>query len=260
MVNPTIKPLPRDLDDFINAHGEEGLVVCSFGTTGNRLPLEIVHKFLNAFTRLPKMAFVSRFYVAPNETSEVPANVKLMSWIPQNDLLGHPSTKLFITHCGRNGQYEAIYHGVPMIGFPLFAEQEWNCERARYRGFGLTMDIRLFTADELVDTIQEVVYRNSNYSDSIRRASAIIRDEPMTGLQKGVYWIEHVIKHGGGRHLRPLSIDMPWYQLLMLDVLCLLTVLILVVFTAGFCCIRAAFKKCIGLYRLHENSRLKKTK
>ena len=32
-------------------------------------------------------------------------------WVPQNDILGHPKLKLFITHGGNNGQYEALYHG-----------------------------------------------------------------------------------------------------------------------------------------------------
>jgi UDP:flavonoid glycosyltransferase YjiC (YdhE family) len=45
-------------------------------------------------------------------------NVLFLPWLPQNDLLGHPKTKLFITHCGKNGIFEALYHGIPMIGFP----------------------------------------------------------------------------------------------------------------------------------------------
>ena len=46
----------------------------------------------------------------------VKKNVMLMDWLPQNDLLGHRNTKLFITHCGRNGQFESMYHSVPMVG------------------------------------------------------------------------------------------------------------------------------------------------
>jgi UDP:flavonoid glycosyltransferase YjiC (YdhE family) len=54
---------------------------------------------------------------------QVPENVYLQPWLPQNDILGQSNTVLFITHCGNNGLYEALYHGVPVLGIPLFSEQ-----------------------------------------------------------------------------------------------------------------------------------------
>ncbi|OBS67815.1 hypothetical protein A6R68_03644, partial [Neotoma lepida] len=51
------------------------------------------------------------------------SNTRLYKWIPQNDLLGHPKTRAFITHGGTNGIYEAIYHGIPVVGIPLFGDQ-----------------------------------------------------------------------------------------------------------------------------------------
>ena len=50
-----------------------------------------------------------------NGLKNIPDNVMLYDWLPQNDLLGHRNTKLFITHCGRNGQFESMYHAVPMV-------------------------------------------------------------------------------------------------------------------------------------------------
>ena len=38
-------------------------------------------------------------------------NVKIVSWLPQNDLLAHANCKLFVTHCGSNSMYESVYHG-----------------------------------------------------------------------------------------------------------------------------------------------------
>jgi glucuronosyltransferase len=102
----------------------------------------------------------------------------MLSWMPQNDILGHPKTKLFITHCGSNGQYEAVYHGVPMLGIPMFADQGWNCARAKNKGISLCLDLLTFTADDLYDAIRELV-DNATYRSNIRRLSDIFRDEPM---------------------------------------------------------------------------------
>lgn len=38
-------------------------------------------------------------------------------------LVAHKNTKLFITHSGLMSSQEAIYHGVPMLGIPIFADQ-----------------------------------------------------------------------------------------------------------------------------------------
>ena len=37
---------------------------------------------------------------------KMPSNVKFISWLPQNDLLAHNKTKLFITHGGMYGKVE----------------------------------------------------------------------------------------------------------------------------------------------------------
>lgn len=50
-------------------------------------------------------------------------NLLIRDWIPQNDLLGHPKCRLFVSHGGINGVLEAAYHGVPIAGYPMFADQ-----------------------------------------------------------------------------------------------------------------------------------------
>lgn len=48
------------------------------------------------------------------------------SWAPQVQVLSHGSTGGFLTHCGWNSTLETIVQGVPMIAWPLFAEQRMN--------------------------------------------------------------------------------------------------------------------------------------
>ncbi|RZC90207.1 hypothetical protein C5167_044836 [Papaver somniferum] len=48
------------------------------------------------------------------------------SWAPQIQILSHGSTGGFLSHCGWNSTLESIVCGIPMITWPLFAEQRMN--------------------------------------------------------------------------------------------------------------------------------------
>ncbi|OVA10885.1 UDP-glucuronosyl/UDP-glucosyltransferase [Macleaya cordata] len=50
----------------------------------------------------------------------------IQSWAPQAEIVSHSSIGGFITHCGWNSSLESIYNGVPMIAWPLYAEQWMN--------------------------------------------------------------------------------------------------------------------------------------
>ncbi|KMZ60216.1 Flavonoid glucosyltransferase, family GT1 [Zostera marina] len=48
------------------------------------------------------------------------------SWAPQLAILKHAAIGGFLTHCGWNSSLESIVHSVPMIAWPLYAEQNMN--------------------------------------------------------------------------------------------------------------------------------------
>ncbi|KAK7386110.1 hypothetical protein VNO78_26072 [Psophocarpus tetragonolobus] len=48
------------------------------------------------------------------------------SWAPQNVILSHCSIGGFMSHCGWNSTLESVLQGVPLIAWPLFAEQRMN--------------------------------------------------------------------------------------------------------------------------------------
>ncbi|ONI29078.1 hypothetical protein PRUPE_1G179700 [Prunus persica] len=48
------------------------------------------------------------------------------NWAPQLEILSHKSTSVFVSHCGWNSVMESLSQGVPIIGWPLGAEQAFN--------------------------------------------------------------------------------------------------------------------------------------
>ncbi|EPS59751.1 hypothetical protein M569_15052, partial [Genlisea aurea] len=66
-------------------------------------------------------------YLPPGFTERTRSNgLVVPSWAPQAEILEHPATGGFLTHCGWNSVLESIVSGVPFIAWPLYAEQRMN--------------------------------------------------------------------------------------------------------------------------------------
>uniref|UniRef100_G3RGA9 UDP glucuronosyltransferase family 2 member A1 complex locus n=1 Tax=Gorilla gorilla gorilla TaxID=9595 RepID=G3RGA9_GORGO len=167
-------------------------------------------------------------------------NTQLYDWIPQNDLLGHPKTKAFITHGGTNGIYEAIYHGVPMVGVPMFADQPDNIAHMKAKGAAVEVNLNTMTSVDLLSALRTVINEPS-YKENAMRLSRIHHDQPVKPLDRAVFWIEFVMRHKGAKHLRVAAHDLTWFQYHSLDVIgfllvCVTTAIFLVIQCCLFSC------------------------
>ena len=70
----------------------------------------------------------------------LPSNIKISKWLPQQDILAHPKTRLFVTHGGLFSTQEANYFGVPLVGMPLFTDQLGNMKTAAVEGWAVLQD------------------------------------------------------------------------------------------------------------------------
>ena len=111
------------------------------------------------FSKL-KCLFTDKLFPKPNTGNTLnskPSNIKTVDWMPQNDVLGHAKTRLFLSHLGHNSMYEAAYHGVPIVGFPMWGDHLDNARQIARAGMGLWLDIHRITEDELRMTISRVL-------------------------------------------------------------------------------------------------------
>nr|XP_014353911.1 PREDICTED: UDP-glucuronosyltransferase 2A1-like [Latimeria chalumnae] len=239
------KPLPEEMEKFIQSSGEHGIVVVSFGSMIKNLTKEKGNIIAAALRQVPQKVLWRYSGELPDTLGP---NTKVYDWIPQNDLLGHPKTKAFITHGGTNGIYEAIYHGVPMIGIPMFADQPDNMVHMKAKGAALVLNFNTMTTQDLVDALNTVI-NTTTYKDHIMKLSRIHHDQPLKPLDTAVFWIEFVMRHKGAKHLRPAAHSLTWYQYHCLDVIAfLLTCLASITFMVLKCC-KFCFRRCGRLFR-----------
>ncbi|GLT26576.1 hypothetical protein SLA2020_016320 [Shorea laevis] len=60
------------------------------------------------------------------ERTEGVQGMVVRGWVPQAEILAHPSTGGFMTHCGWGSCMESISMGVPIATWPMHSEQPWN--------------------------------------------------------------------------------------------------------------------------------------
>ncbi|KAI5709849.1 hypothetical protein M8J75_003691 [Diaphorina citri] len=210
------KPLPQDIEDFINA-SPAGVIYFAMGTfvDGENLTPKRKANLLKLFSGLKQWII---WKIDPSNFQEtLPPNVKVGKWFPQNDILAHPKCILFITHGGIHSVLESLYHGVPMVGIPVFADQAQNLLALQEKGMGEMVEFN-FEYEDLKRKLDKVLNENS-YRQKIAKFSAIYRSEVTDIVERTMFYIEYVVRHNGAHHLRTASTRLTWYQYLNLDVL-----------------------------------------
>nr|XP_025145761.1 UDP-glucuronosyltransferase 2B17 isoform X2 [Bubalus bubalis] len=209
------KPLPKEMEEFVQSSGENGIVVFTLGSMISNITEEKANVIASALAQIPQKVLWRYDGKKPDTLGP---NTRLYKWIPQNDLLGHPKTKAFITHGGTNGIYEAIYHGIPMVGLPLFADQPDNIVRVKAKGAAVRVDLETMSSRDLLNALKEVI-NNPSYKEKAMWLSTIQRNQPIKPLDRAVFWIEFVMRHKGAKHLRPAAHNLTWFQYHSLDVI-----------------------------------------
>ena len=106
------------------------------------MPRDTLIAIRGAFRRFPTFRIIALLDPSLGTELRMPENVLCTKPIPQAALLRHSSTKLFITHFGGNGVFEAIWNGVPMVGMLSGAggDNHYISDLVVHHGMGIKID------------------------------------------------------------------------------------------------------------------------
>ncbi|KXN68640.1 glycosyltransferase family 1 protein, partial [Conidiobolus coronatus NRRL 28638] len=156
ILSETVSPLSEDLVPFFDSHKK--ILYIAFGSL-IKFKNELARNMLEHFQKLLNDGWIDGIVWGGMEntnTSEFPKTYtvdnieystesildgtheqfKLLKWAPQDAILNHPHTKLFMNHGGLESIYEAINSGTPMVVIPYIADQPRNAVLVKEHGIG----------------------------------------------------------------------------------------------------------------------------
>ncbi|XP_010667699.1 anthocyanidin 3-O-glucosyltransferase 5 [Beta vulgaris subsp. vulgaris] len=154
-VGPLVRPvrpecLGEELSEWLNKQPKESVLYVSFGSGGTLSSQQTIELALGLEISQQRFIWVVRppiehdgagalfhamdgqdhmisQYLPPGFMTRTRNLGKVIPmWAPQMEILAHPSVGGFLSHCGWNSTLESLVNGVPIIAWPLYAEQNMN--------------------------------------------------------------------------------------------------------------------------------------
>ncbi|KAK6037151.1 hypothetical protein COOONC_25344 [Cooperia oncophora] len=151
-------------------------------------------------------------------------------WIPQNDLLQHEKTVLFISHGGLKSVKEAACSGTPALFMPMFAEQKRNAWLAKNQGYAEILNKFLVTREYLEEKIRGIL-NNSDYKEKGKALKERFQDQPLHSLDHAAFLVDRLLKYGGRMpsFFYTRSLDLSYFTTLNLDVVLVMPIILLAI-------------------------------
>ncbi len=165
------------------------LIYASCGTLQNRLE-HVFSAIIEACAPLDAQTVVAlgKDALSPEDFGAVPANVLLVPYAPQTELLRRAS--LCILHAGLNTTLDCLENGVPMVAIPIASEQPGIAMRIARLGAGTVVPLAESNAATVGAAVQEVLTHDT-YREAAQAAAREIAK--LTPTAEAVRIVEQVL-------------------------------------------------------------------
>jgi UDP:flavonoid glycosyltransferase YjiC (YdhE family) len=139
--DPAWEEPAKELPGWWPGREDEPLVYVTFGSVAGSFPqaMPAYGVALSAVAGLPARVLLTVGRdLDVDALPEVPDNVHVERWVPQQDVLAHASAA--VVHGGSGSTLGALAAGVPLVVVPLFADQPQNARRVHEVGAGLSVE------------------------------------------------------------------------------------------------------------------------
>ncbi|KAF1748221.1 hypothetical protein GCK72_024688 [Caenorhabditis remanei] len=201
------KPLFAPWNTTIAA-AKEGLIIVSFGTQADssKMSAKQAKSILKALTNLNDYRIYWR--VGPNmkldgiDETKIPKHINLTTFIPQNDLLAHKACKLLVTNGGMSSVMEAVAHGVPIVGVPLYGSNRYNLQKVSNKGLGVVIEKDDLNEISLYGAMKKVL-ESAKYKNTAKEMSREFRARTTSPFAAALHAIDHVGRHHSYAYMQP---------------------------------------------------------
>ncbi|XP_063704743.1 LOW QUALITY PROTEIN: UDP-glycosyltransferase UGT5-like [Culicoides brevitarsis] len=239
-ISDEINDLPNDLQKFMDS-ATDGVIYFCMGSTLKLKELDSVKK--NSIIEGLKKTKLPVIIKWDDESTiqEFSSKTKFFAsnWLPQNDILANPKVKAYVTHGGLLSTTEAVYHGVPIVGIPIFGDQSNNIKKFMDFDMAVQVDYATLTAESLSSAINHVI-TDKKFSQNAKSLSQRFRDRPMTPTKTAKYWVEYVMRHKNQDFMKSPAMKLSLIEYFNLDVYLMILGAVLI-----SCCFGWKVSKCI---------------
>ncbi|GLH09939.1 uncharacterized protein GBIM_14952, partial [Gryllus bimaculatus] len=149
----------------------------------------------------------------------------------------HPNVRAFISHAGMLSSHESTWRGVPIVAIPFIVDQYLNAARLQGLGVAEKLDYAALSKESVLAALTKML-------GDPRQIRGVQRPRPP--LETAVFWVEHVLRHRGAPRMRAPTADIPWYELMLLDVAAFVLLVVAALVAVTVVCARGVRRKIGG--------------